>query len=76
MEPHIEVECYMVCPSCNGNPYTIWRRQNVAQDGRPLDTYSNQIWPGKDATGNAPPADIRDMKCPNCRVTLKRSSAP
>jgi len=73
-EPHLEVEAKFVCPQCKGNPYTLWRRQNVATDGRLLESYQHHLWPGNDPTG-PPPADTKNLVCNKCNTLLRRVAA-
>ncbi len=65
-------ECDFECPQCKGKPYTLYRRQNLGPDGSPGDSYSNVFWLGPDGQGLLPPADTKNLVCPNDGTPLQR----
>ncbi len=65
-------ECDFECPTCKGKPYTLYRRQNLAPDGGPGDSFSNVFWLGPDGAGLTPPADPKNLVCPNDGTPLQR----
>ncbi len=60
-------ECDFECPQCKGKPYALYRRQNIGSDA-----FSNVLWIGPDGAGLLPPADTKNLVCPNDGTPLQR----
>lgn len=69
----LELAALLKCPTCEGVPFHLYRRQNAKADGAPLPTFEPVLWPTDPSI--TPPTDPSRLVCPIDGTALRRVAA-